>query len=181
MPWWAGLPSETLRDLKARHPDLEAAAVEAVRHSRYAGELAQLGAEIVSTPEVDHIGSVRQPHEPAEYVWFAPRDAADGRELLAAALLAGEAEDEREEYGPWPKVKAEKAAKLRIETHRGRSWIGEQVGWSERQVGYVIDLLERTPPALIWDDEHGLLPGTLWDIKGVPGGRSIMVQRVGTT
>lgn len=60
--------------------------------------------------------------------------------------------------GPWPRVKAEKAAELRAETNRGRR--APEVGCSERQVGYLIDLLERNRPALNWDEELGLQSGT---------------------
>jgi hypothetical protein len=102
------------------------------------------------------------------------------RQVVDEMFGADESSDVREEYGPWPRVKAEKAARLRVETRRGRGWIASEVGWSERQVGYLIDLLERDPPALIWDEEDGLQPGTLWDTKGVPGGRSILVKRSNT-
>jgi hypothetical protein len=97
MPWWDGLSWETIQQLRNRHPDLEQAAVAAVRHPDYADDFARLGADILTNPDVDHIGRLREPHEPAEFVWFPRDNEQAGRTLLIAALLEDQTGERRKE------------------------------------------------------------------------------------
>ncbi len=110
MPWWDGLAPETIQELRRRNPglELEEIAVRAVRDPRWAKEFARLGATVESGdvfvfafvgPDVqpgDIVTRPRGEHEPAENVWVPERDAAAFRDLVVAAMLAGD------EDGPGP-------------------------------------------------------------------------------
>jgi hypothetical protein len=89
-PWWDGLDAATLRRLRDRYPGLsfEEMAVHALRLPAYADDFADLGAQVMSVPDVDHIGTRREDHEPTEVAWFPFNTEQAGRALLVMALLA---------------------------------------------------------------------------------------------
>ena len=86
--WYDDLDQETIGRLHGRYSDLEAAAVAYVRRPETARQFARYYGAVEETPEVNHVGGVREEWEPVEYVWFPESTAASARAWLAAGLLA---------------------------------------------------------------------------------------------
>jgi hypothetical protein len=88
MPWWDGLDADTIGRLHDLYPELEAAAVVAVRRQENARQFARYAGSVEKTPEVDSLGRQREEWEPVEYVWFPEDTAASASAWLAGVLLA---------------------------------------------------------------------------------------------
>jgi hypothetical protein len=149
-PWWDGLDAATLRRLRDRYPGLsfEEMAVHALRLPAYADDFADLGAQVMSVPDVDHIGTRREDHEPTEVAWFPFNTEQAGRALLVMALLADtEPVEANDLVGgvPYAKTAYTEAGKLHAKDKLSVQGIEKRTGLKHKRTYRIYRQFRRVP------------------------------------